>query len=108
MSGLFDSGPSAGEIQRAETAAFNREADRLRLEEQKLRQRETEETMQGEGISSSGSITIGSDEEQTNTGGTRVQSIDRGPEVEDPWETDKNVISTAIKSMKLTGLGIRL
>ena len=61
MGDLFDSGPSAGDIRRAEEAAFEKEAARLRLQEQKMRQRKSKETMQGEGVATPGDVTLGTD-----------------------------------------------
>ena len=114
MGKLFggDSGPSAGDIQRAEEAAFRKESERLRIQEQKLRQRESDETIQGEGVSTAGSITIGSDAEQTNTGGDKVRSIDRGPEAEilsdDPSRWSPARVNQAFADMRQTGLRLRV
>jgi hypothetical protein len=74
MGGLFggDSGPSAGDIQRAEEAAFKKETERLRIQEQKLRRRESEETMQGVGVATPGNIELGTDKEDLTTGAERV------------------------------------
>jgi hypothetical protein len=107
MSGLFSSGPSSGDIRRAEEAAFKKEATRLRIEEQKLRQRESEETIQGEGIATTGAITIGSDAEQTATGGDEVQSIARGEEPVTEQDRWKEQIQ-AWRNTGLTGGGNNL
>ncbi len=78
MGGIFDSGPSDGEIRRAEEKAYKKEQERLRLQEQKLRQRESSETMQGEGIATPDSISLGDDLATEATG--LDQSVARTPQ----------------------------
>jgi hypothetical protein len=68
MGDLFGGGPTDGDIERAEDAAYEKEARRLRLAEQKLRQRQSAETMQGSGLASAGDIKLGTDEIDAFTG----------------------------------------
>lgn len=68
MGGLFDSGPSAKDIKKAEDKAFAEESVRLRLAEKKLRQRESSETIQGQGIATPGNVELGTDLDEQNTG----------------------------------------
>jgi len=68
MGDLFGGGPTDGDIERAEDAAYEKEARRLRLAEQKLRQRQSAETMQGSGLASAGDLKLGTDEIDAFTG----------------------------------------
>jgi hypothetical protein len=77
MGSLFDSGPSAGDIRRSEEKARVKEEARLRLQEQKLRRRESAETMQGAGIATPESVTLGTDIAGTETGLEQVESVAR-------------------------------
>lgn len=104
MSGLFSKGPSKGDIYRSEQAAFKREAERLRIEEQKLRQRESDETIQGEGIATTGAVSIGNDTEQTATGGESIEAINRGPEPITAEQQQVDLIK-ALENVRLTGWG---
>ena len=72
MGGLFDSGPSDSDIRQREEAAYEREQERLRLQEIALRKRESQETAQGEGIATPSNITLGSDLEDVLDGGEDI------------------------------------
>ena len=65
---MFDSGPSAGDIRRSEEKARVAEEKRLRLAEQKLRRRESTETMQGGGVATPDNIMLGNDTAEESTG----------------------------------------
>ncbi len=90
MGSIFG-GPSARrvarEAARAEEKARKEEQERLRLAEQKMRRRESKETMQGEGIASTGNVIFGTDLSEQNTGKERVQAAPIAPEVEAPTIT---------------------
>ncbi len=72
MGGLFSKPDSARrqarEAERAAKKAEEEERERLRLQEQKLRRRESSETIQGEGIATTGNITFGTDLGEQATG----------------------------------------
>jgi hypothetical protein len=83
MGSLFDSGPSRSEIRRSEERAFEREQERLRLQEQKLRRRESAEIIQGQGVATTGNIVLGSDAVDETTGLEQVEAPLRGEEIDD-------------------------
>jgi len=87
MGSIFG-GPSARrtarEAARAEEKARKEEQERLRLAEQKMRQRESRETMQGEGIASTGNVIFGTDIGTENTGNEQVWGGPVTPEVATP------------------------
>lgn len=68
MGSLFDKGPSRMEVKEADDRAYAQEQERLRASEQKLRQRESKETIQGDGIATTGNIELGSDLSTESTG----------------------------------------
>ncbi len=95
MGSLFG-GPSARRVAResarAEEKARKEEQERLRLQEQKMRQRESTETMQGEGIASTGNVIFGTDLSEESTGTERVEAAPIAPEVEAPTMTREQQI----------------
>ena len=108
MGGLFggDSGPSAGDIQRAEEAAFKKETERLRIQEQNLRQRESEEITQGQGVATTGAITLGDDAVQTVKGGDKLKSIARGDEPDLKTQTQTEVEKLIAQWTRTGGTGL--
>ena len=58
---IFEERDAAARVREAEGHA--NELERLRIKEQKLRQRESEETIQGLGIAGTADITLGNDDE---------------------------------------------
>ena len=99
MGSLFDSGPSAGDIRRSEEKARVKEEARLRLQEQKLRRRESAETMQGAGIATPESVTLGTDIAGTETGLEQVESIARV----DASQSGANAATGTLPNMQLPG-----
>lgn len=77
MGGLFSKPDSsrraAREAERAAKKAEEAEKERLRLQEQKLRRRESSETIQGQGIATTGNITFGTDLGEQATGTETAQ-----------------------------------
>ena len=73
MGGLFSSGPSAGDIRRAEERAAEKERERLRKVTMTSARRESAETMQGNGLASVSDITLGDDISEDATGLEQVE-----------------------------------
>ncbi len=106
MGGIFGGGPSDGDIRRAEEKAYQKEAERLRLQEKKLRQRESAETMQGQGIATTGNISLGNDMEQDYTGLDRVTATEL-PEKPVASESQRSkTIQEALKGLGSIGISI--
>lgn len=109
MGGIFgDSGPSARDIAKQEEKARLAEVERLRIAEQKLRRRESTETMQGQGIATPDSIVLGSDTAEERTGtevamGTLAKPI----EVKDTVMSEREKVIEQIKQgkFKVNGFG---
>lgn len=86
MGGIFGGDSArrtAREAARAEEKARKEEMERLRLQEQKMRRRESSETIQGEGIASTGNVIFGTDLSTDSTGAEQLQAnpVSIAPEV---------------------------
>jgi hypothetical protein len=108
MGSLFgSSGPSARDIARQEEKARLAEVERLRIAEQKLRRRESKETMQGQGIATPENIMLGSDTAAESTGAEEAMGTLAKPmEVKDPIITEREKAMEALKGkFKVNGFG---
>lgn len=104
MGGIFgDSGPSARDIAKQEEKARLAEVERLRIAEQKLRRRESTETMQGQGIATPDQILLGSDTAEEKTGSeTATGTLSLTEEVKDDTSkmTDRDKVMESIRNGK--------